>query len=150
MKTIAKWPILALIIIPLWGCPQDTAVWVDAGSTADDLTLIFGRERGVQEPIEIMGLRIDECRAVAAKGRYPAPDSAVWALEVSTAASPSISNLQYGEAPTGFSALGPAPELQNSECYLVTISGTGRTAFEIDANGEITELTDSQMRDRQM
>ena len=121
--------VLAVFLLSLAACPQETAVWIAPGSTARDLTLVFGRNAGRERRISTF-VRIDRCGEVERGGHG---GGSMWMVSVDT------SRITYGH--TGPAAveemkarpLGPG-------CYYVLTTGTGDMAFTIDSAGAVIQL----------
>ena len=114
----------------LAACPQQTAVWIAAGSTAEQLTFVLGSERGDEEPLQTP-LRVDACGAAA--GSYNDP---LWFADVDA------SRVAYGRSGPGVESgmdAGPLPP----GCYQVDITGTGGVRFMVGEDGSVRELASS-------
>ena len=122
-------PACAVLLLALTGCPEQTAVWIGEGSSARDLTLVFGRERGEEERISAH-VQIDRCED---RDRSPSDDRLVWAFQVDT------SRVTYGQTGPGIMDASPARPL-TAGCYYVGVSGTGHVAFAVDSLGRVAEL----------
>jgi hypothetical protein len=120
---------LPLLLLLLTGCPQETAVWIAEGSTAADLTLVFGRKRHRERRISAV-VRVERCDD-ANRGSYDG--KALWLVSVDT------SHITYGVAGPGVSEEMKASPL-TPDCYFVSMSGTGSTSFVVDSTGGVTEL----------
>lgn len=120
--------IVVSLSLLLGACPQKTAVWVDAGSTADRLTLVLGKTRGRENHVST-SLRIDRC---AYNWLEDDQDRALWKGHVDG------SRVVYGSA-SGAADMRGAPAL-GPGCYHVTTSGTGDVAFTVDSLGRVTQL----------
>lgn len=116
------------LLILLAACPQETAVWVAEGSTASELTLVFGRERGRERPISVF-VRVDRCEDPN-RGAYDG--KALWMADINA------SRATYGVPGPGVSEQ-MKPEPLTPGCYYVSTTGTGATAVVIDSAGRVAE-----------
>ena len=119
-------------VLVLCGCPQRTAVWVEAGSTANHLVLKIGKSRGVIGGVAVGVVRVDRC-ANPTTGA-----GAMWVVGPQHGTA-DMDSLVYGVAPDGFVS-DQGPQSLTPGCYRVSISGTGRVSFAIDSIGHVTEL----------
>lgn len=120
-----------LFTVSLTGCPQRTAVWVRVDSTASNLVLQFGRERGIPGGAAIGVIRVYRCDGPATG------DGASWVVGP-VGGTNDVTQIRYGETPPGFSSdQGPLPLTPG--CYKVDVSGTGKTAFVVDSSGKVIE-----------
>jgi hypothetical protein len=124
-------PTLAMLA----GCPERTAVWVVPGSTASHLELAVGPKRGKEKPMEFF-LRVDRCEDPE---RGWIKGTAFWITGTNPRTGSYPSRVLYGTTGPGLESQEPAQELTPG-CYLVTMSGTGRTAFLVDSIGRVIEL----------
>ena len=128
-----------LFLGALVGCPQNTAIWVAPGSTADSLVLVRGYKRHKEQSFAFGGLRVWSC----AKGDYQ--DGLVWEFEVARDSVPGNpipgfpSRIRYGEVPRGYAETIPARRLDPG-CYGAQAGGLGRVAFRVDSTGAVSEL----------
>jgi hypothetical protein len=128
----------------LAGCSHQTSIWVQEGSSADSLVFELGRERGRAVPVAMGFIRVDRCEALrASPGVIPPVSRAAWVLEGIPQQAAEISSVRYGAAVPGYRELQPPAALERSGCYVVAISGTGETGFEIDPSGRVTELDEA-------
>ena len=118
-----------ILLLALTACPQETAVWIAPGSTASDLTFLFGRDQGRERRISIF-VRVDRCDRIAQGGHG---GESMWMVQIDT------SRITYGETGPGAWAESPARPLTPG-CYHVMMSGTGGLVFSVGPNGAITEL----------
>lgn len=116
---------LPLLLIALAACPQKTAVWIADGSTARELTLVFGEKEGRERRMSSF-VRVDRC------GPWDR-DSAMWMVSVDT------SRVTYGVPGPGTHQEAEARPLRPG-CYYAHMSGTGSVAFRIDSLGGVTAL----------
>jgi hypothetical protein len=124
----------------LSGCPQKMQVWIEVGSTSDNLQFIFGKERGEERAIALGTLQVHKCNDTEVSlGQVGARERAVWWIHAPGKA-PIISRLKYGETPAGFQTVA-APRSLSEGCYYVSVSGTASTTLTVDANGGIVERT---------
>ena len=114
-----------ILLLALAGCPQKSAVWIEPGSTARELTLVFGEKKGRERRMSSF-VRVDRC------GPW-ARDSAMWLVSIDT------SRVTYGVPGPGARAEREARPLVPG-CYYAHMSGTGSVAFRIDSLGAVTEL----------
>ena len=79
--------------------------------------------------MDVGGVRVDRC------DHEPVGDGAMWVVGPRAGTGP-LHALAYGVAPPGWvSRQGPLPLVPG--CYLVTTSGTGRTSFDVAADGTV-------------
>jgi hypothetical protein len=114
-----------IFLLALAACPQRTAVWIAEGSTARDLTLVFGEKEGRERRMSSF-VRVDRCGAWHR-------DSAMWILSIDT------SRVTYGVPGPGTSQQAEARPLTPG-CYQASMSGTGSVGFTVDSLGVVTEL----------
>jgi hypothetical protein len=120
---------LALFLLSLAACPQETAIWVAPGSTARDLTLVLGRKPGRERRISSY-VRIDRCGEFA---RIGYAYEAMWIVGVDA------SRITYGHTgPAAVEQMKARPLVPG--CYHATTSGTGEVAFTVDSAGAVTQL----------
>lgn len=111
----------------LAACPQPTAVWIEPGSTAEDLTFVLGTERGDEELLQTP-LQVLACDA-------PSYNDPLWFADVDA------SRVVYGRSSPGVESgmdarpLGPG-------CYQVDITGAGGVRFQVGEGGSVRELPD--------
>jgi hypothetical protein len=124
--------VLSLLVLSgAGGCQQRTAVWVRSGSTADNLVLEFGRERGTPGGAAIGAIRIYGCDA-------PGTGSGAQWVVGPTGGTADVREIKYGETPAGFTSdQGPQP--LKPGCYRVDVSGTGKTQFIVEPSGQVRE-----------
>lgn len=116
---------LAILLLALAACPEKTAMWIAEGSTARELTLVFGETKGRERRMSSF-VRVDRC------GPWDR-DSALWLVSIDT------SRLTYGVPGPGASQESEARPL-GPGCYLAHMSGTGSVVFAVDSLGAVTEL----------
>jgi hypothetical protein len=113
------------------GSPQRSAVWVESGSTVTHLIFGLGKDRAHPGSADIGVVRVYRCDGSSTG------DGAMWVLE-SNGATKRVERIVYGDSPAGFvSDQGPRP--LSPGCYLVDVSGSGQTQFEVGVNGAISE-----------
>lgn len=100
-------------------------MWIAPGSTARELTLVFGEKQGRERRMSSF-VRVDRC------GPWER-DSAMWLVTIDT------SRVTYGVTGPGARADVEARPLVPG-CYYAHMSGTGSVAFRIDSLGAVTEL----------
>jgi hypothetical protein len=130
---------LSVLLLPLNGCPQKTAIWVRPDSRPDSLVFGLGKARGHEEAFQFLILRVDHCEAPG-RGSYLA--TPLWLIDDPLDGSvrePYPTRIRYGFAPPGFHEEAPAASLSPG-CYVASIIGTGRTAFRVDSTGAIQPL----------
>lgn len=128
---------MILASVGLLGRPQKTAVWIRPGVNSSELAFDFGRVRGKSREVTIDVVRVYHCSDIVGVGGTEADRRAMWALW-SEGRARTLSRVRYGEVPPGFrSSVGPKPLVPG--CYIVQISGTGRTSFVIEPNHEVTD-----------
>lgn len=127
-----RWRALSVSLFAvLAACPQRTAVWVEDGSTANHLVLRIADRRGGSGAVAIGVVRVYECGWPATGG------GAAWVVGPQNGTA-NVQQIVYGETPPGFvSDQGPHP--LKPGCYRVDVSGTGKTEFQVEANGAINE-----------
>lgn len=118
-------PAAPLLLIALAACPEKTAVWVAEGSTARDLTLVFGHTEGRERRMSSI-VRVDRC----GPGDI---DDALWIVSIDT------SRVTYGVPGPGAQPMAEARPL-GPGCYHASMSGTGTVGFTVDSLGAVTEL----------
>ncbi len=123
---------LLMLLTPiLAGCPQRSAVWIEQGSTATHLTLGLGKKRGTPGGADIGVIRVYRCDSPATG------EGAMWVVGPSGGTN-DVRRIVYGETPPGFvSNQGPHPLTPG--CYRVDVSGTGKTEFQVEKDGIVTE-----------
>jgi hypothetical protein len=121
--------VLALAAL-VTGCPKDTAIWVQEGSTAGNLVFVLGKEPGKPEPVGIGVLSVRPCGATEGDRA-----TALWIIEGSGGTQP-LERVRYGITPQDFVATVEAKPI-GPGCYRVDISGSGETTFEIDRSGAV-------------
>lgn len=121
---------ICLCLVAL-GCPKRTAVWVEKGSTIERLAFRISDKRDGHRLVAIGVLRVNLC-ALPDTGR-----DASWIVSPADG-TPPVERLVYGETPPGFrSEVGP--DSLTPGCYRVSISGSGRTTFQVDSGGAVRE-----------
>ena len=115
----------------LTACPQETEVWVARNSSATELTLNFGAHQGRQGSIAIGIVRVARC------DNAQTMKDLMWVIK-SNGNTQSIDHLVYGITPDGFHSEKAASPL-TAGCYVVQVSGTGRTQFRILPNGTVND-----------
>lgn len=116
---------------------RDSAVWLEPGSTAENIVFGIGAERGGTAPISnlnYVAVRTCDSAAVAQQTRWQVRG------EVQDGERPPA-RISYGVVPRGFSEEHPAEPL-GPGCYEVLVSGHGISAsvrFAIQPNGRIIE-----------
>jgi hypothetical protein len=134
----------------LAACPKDSRISVAPGSTADSLVFALGTGRAGR-PVSFGGLRVDPCDAFReTPGQFPPDTRSAWVLEAVIGEAPRISSVRYGQDPQGYRSRFPARPLDRPGCYIATISGTGATGFEVDAQGRLTELSEEERSARSL
>ena len=121
---------VCLLLIAV-GCPQETAVWIENGSTLERLVFRVADKRDSDKIVEIGVLRVNSCSL---------PDSGAgsWVIGGRSGTVP-VQRIVYGEPPPGFASyMGPDPLAPG--CYRVSISGSGRTTFLVDSGGGVRDL----------
>lgn len=114
-----------ILLLALAGCPQRTAVWIAEGSTARELTLVFGKKEGRERRIQVF-VRVDRC------GPWHR-DSALWMVDIDT------SRVTYGVPGPGVHQHMEAQPLAPG-CYEVMTTGTGGAIFTVDSLGTVAAL----------
>ena len=130
---------VAALVCMATACPRRTAVWVEEGSTVSNLRLRVAERRGGTGHVDIGILRVDRCGAWVGASTAPTPMWGVASNDIDT-----ITVFNYGSMPAGFSPLmGQADTALTlvPGCYDVTTGGTGRTTFDVLADGGIVERT---------
>jgi hypothetical protein len=113
----------------LISCRQETAIWVEPGSTVSHL--VFGISRTVHgdAPVAIGVLRVERCRA--------GPGDAMWVVGP-RGGTTDIRQIVYAETPPGFvSDIGP--KALGPGCYRARVSGTGEVEFVVAEDGAVVE-----------
>jgi hypothetical protein len=131
--TPSRWRTLtvSLLVVGLTACPQRTAVWVENGSTANHLVLRIADKRGGSGEVAIGVIRVYECSGPATGA------GAMWVVGPRNGTA-NVQQIVYGETPPGFVS-DQAPQPLKPGCYRVDVSGTGKTEFQVDANGAVSE-----------
>jgi hypothetical protein len=128
MRRILSLGVLAAALA-LTGCPEQTAVWIEDGSTAEQLSFGVGKTEGGAALGNLAGLTVFPCQADGT------PQNAVWVIARSgEGAVPS--RVVYGQAPTGYRTV-KGPEPLPPGCYMAGISGSGRVRFHVTQEGAI-------------
>jgi len=109
-----------------------SAVWVQPGSTATHLVFRISSRRGNEKPIWIGAFRVDRC----GDDGSDATSAGLWVIGNDSGGP--VSRITYGAVPPGFTQYKTPLQLRPG-CYRVTISGTGRTEFEIQSDGNVRE-----------
>lgn len=134
------YPLATVVILSLLlsGCPADTDVAIEPGSTLDHLTFVVSRGGG--KATELSSLVIESCRSIFGG----APDK-FWQVEAGEHPS-RLSRLAYGTTPEGYSAaMGPRP-LQRNACYAAMYGGKDELYFLTTATGEIRAITQDEAK----
>ena len=124
----------------LTACPQNSAVWIQPGSTQDHVAFVVsGAPRGSRKPIPYAGVfRVDRCGSRPDYSSEP-----VWGIYPTLEATDTgLHEIVYGELPPGYEAMvnrAGLPGPLTPGCYLVTMSGTGRMSFDVLPNGTVVE-----------
>lgn len=114
------------IAILVTGCPKQTAIWVEEGSTSTRLLFRIASERGAEVPVNFQVLNVSRCESGE---RY-------WVISSThEGVSPPL-QVQYGVVPEGYATSVEAKPL-GPGCYLASVIGTGRATFTIDDEGGI-------------
>lgn len=122
-----------LLAFALAGCPQDTEVWIAAGSSADAVMLSFGRTRERAEDVAIGDVTVAAC-SDSAQSRLGAT---LWRV-TSPSGARLLHQARYGETPGGF-RIETGPTRLAPGCYIALISGTGRTRFRVMQDGRVVD-----------
>lgn len=131
MKSMPLSLLAASFMLILVGCPERSAVWIEAGSSADSLVFGVGRTAHGPPPANLHGLTISPC------GADGTSETAVWAI-ARTSAAPVPARINYGLAPHGYSTVaGPTP--LRPGCYVAADAGSGRLRFEVKVDGTVEE-----------
>jgi hypothetical protein len=145
LQGLLRRALLCAGLVVLSGCPQQTALWIEPGSTAEHLVFGISNVRGGTTAIQITVLRID--RWDVQSGGYLLH----WGYGAGGGIVPDGSTrIMYGVMPGDAEPLegapAEAPPLQEG-CYLAYDTGTGRAVFLVDAAGRVFELAWSDCRD---
>ena len=128
---LAPLALLAAILL-VCDCTQESAVWLDSGSTSDHLTFLIGRHRRDVQGTPISSLDVTACSD---------PDETFankyWGV-IRAGNDISVHRIQYGAVPRGFGQH-HTPLRLTPGCYRVRISGSGRTRFTVRADVTVVE-----------
>ena len=116
-------------------CPEQNAVWVEEGSSADSLVFGVGRFRDGRGP----PLSSVPTFVVLRCTEPDADEDVVWQVVVADSQAPVPDRIRYGTPPVGYhSTVGPQDLAPG--CYQAAIVGSGRAAFEIASDGGVRIL----------
>ena len=133
LRMLALAPILLLT-----ACPERDYVSIRPGSTRSHLVFQVSSVRDDPQSGYDGGIRIDHCgnppdyTSIPVWGASPALDLIA----------PPVHEIVFGQLPTGYEPLmnqPAAPMELVPGCYLVTLSGTGRTTFDVHSDGTVVE-----------
>ena len=112
-------------LLGLTACPQQTAIWLLAGTEPGQPVFGLGETRDGASLAEVPYIFISPCA-----GFDGTAGQAIWVLQqvIETAAAPR--QVQVGHAPPGYRVVRGADRLQPG-CYVASIQGTGRVEFEV-------------------
>lgn len=141
LRSSHKWKLALLVFATtvLTACPQKTQVWIQPGSSANNLVFVFGKDLGEEREVALGDIQVFRCADtdVAFDNKEAIRRAVWWTLTQNSAIS--RSRAKYGELISGFQTLA-GPKTLDPDCYFVGISGTGETRFEVLRDGTITEL----------
>ena len=118
--------------VSLAGCPMRSAVWVKSGSNATHLVFGLSSRAGNSSPVWIGAFRVDRC----GDDGSDATSAGLWVIGNDSGGP--VSQITYGELPAAWTQYKQPLPLRPG-CYRVTISGTGRTEFEVLSDGSIRQ-----------
>lgn len=126
--------VLTALVAGAASCAEDVSVWVEPGSTAEDLVFRVSTHRHGDEPAALGGLLVTPCRPRAA-------DSArAWAIGRNVEATSSITEIRYGTVPPGYTETSPPKPLRPG-CYAVSYAAKEATYFLVTDDGRVVEIS---------
>lgn len=130
----ARYLLVLATSLMLGGCPKETAIWIEPGSTSERLVFRVSTERGKDTPTEFYVLNVSSCP------EPNVPARTYWVLSASdTGPAKPPTRIIYGVAPEGYrSEVGPFALTPG--CYQAAVVGTGRTKFLVGADGLVSEI----------
>lgn len=120
--------------VALLACPEQTAVWVEDGSTATHMVFGVGRYRDRRDPplTELPTFIVQRCT------EPEADDDVVWQIAIDSSEAPVPSRIRYGEPPAGYvTKVGPRDLVPG--CYDALTLGSGTVRFEVAPDGTVRE-----------
>ena len=118
----------------LTACPQNSAVWIQPGSTRDHLVFqLSGDHRSRPQTVYSGSIRVERC-LTASETR---PDLMWGAAPRNTAV---LTSITYGVMPAGYEPLMNQPskaKVLTPGCYFVGTSGSGNLKFDVLPSGDI-------------
>jgi hypothetical protein len=124
--------LLVLLTLATLGCPRQTAVWIEPGSTSSHLVFNVGPKRGHSGLDGLGAFRVDHCPGGRSTG-----SGGTWLVWANSVTDP-VHQIVYGQLPKGFGGSKALP--LETGCYTAEISGTGVVQFEIQSDGKVVEL----------
>lgn len=124
------WAIVACTIV-VSACPEETAIWIQPGSTVGHLVFDIGRDRGQREAVGIGVLIVETCSSDDYHGVI------MWGM-TGIGGTAYTDRAVYGVPSPGF-ATSYEKHALTPGCYVALISGTGRVRFDVRRNGMIVE-----------
>src|SRR5690606_26487043 len=127
---------LAAVAIASIGCDvEDVSIWVEPGSTAENLVFRVSTERGGETPAAPSFVLITRCGA-------PLADSTrIWDIGRNIETTDYITEIRYGTVPPGYTET-TAPKPLEPGCYLVTYATPGQgTYFVVTEDGRVLEIS---------
>jgi hypothetical protein len=135
MRIGLRLSLVLVAAVTVLGCPEQTAVWVEDGSTATDLIFGVGRYRDGRGPplSNLPTLVVQRCT------EPEADEDVVWQIAIRDIEAPVPARIRYGEPPPGYySMVGPGDLTPG--CYEADILGSGRVGFAIAPDGSVTTI----------
>ena len=129
---------LVMLVPLLAGCMRPSAVWVEPGSTRENLRFSIGKSLRSHAPIDNLNfVRVSACGV--GKGERTVRERVLWLASGFASPDALAGTFAYGSPPHGL-VTRRAPEDLRPGCYVIDISGEGISAaacFEVDGQGVV-------------
>lgn len=124
--------ILSAVLLLSACTPQNNALWIEPGSTADHLVLGIGQYKEGPPVHQFQVLRVSKCEGPQVGS------GAMWVLSLRDDV-PAVQKVVYGETPPGYvSDEGPLPLVPG--CYQAAATTGGLVEFHVLKDGGIREV----------